>query len=389
MLRRLVMMVGAYRTAGNTAPTTEWNAAVDPEALAIVIDGWTRAAESDGVRGAPDRARPRRHRAREDDARAPRPARRAQRRCRRATRGAASSRRAALLLRVPQSLRRLLRRLHPRRAGRRGRARPVARAQRGADGRGRAGRPAHRRRDRRPTGGAPGAGRRTSTSSSRRTSRRSSNASSSASARWPLPDRADAPEGVDAPDLAARRRPRPSRWSSSASSAIGAPRSTSADGTCGSPGPSWPSSRCRRRSARTRSSNTSRRAGSTRSHGSSTRARSCSCPVAIAINIVLGQAVGERPEDPALPRFGRHDPGRRAAGTAGRRRDRPPVDSGLDLPRRRRRSRARSPLRSRSSRPSSACWPAHSPPGVAPFASRDADASSSSSAARSRSGRSC
>ena len=46
-VRRLVMMVGAYRTAGNTSPTTEWNAAGDPEALAIVIDGWTRASESD------------------------------------------------------------------------------------------------------------------------------------------------------------------------------------------------------------------------------------------------------------------------------------------------------------------------------------------------------
>jgi purine nucleosidase len=46
-VRRLVMMAGAYRAAGNTAPTTEWNAAVDPEALAIVIDAWTRAAESD------------------------------------------------------------------------------------------------------------------------------------------------------------------------------------------------------------------------------------------------------------------------------------------------------------------------------------------------------
>ena len=45
---RLVMMVGAFRTAGNTAPTTEWNASVDPEALAIVIAAWERAAASDG-----------------------------------------------------------------------------------------------------------------------------------------------------------------------------------------------------------------------------------------------------------------------------------------------------------------------------------------------------
>jgi purine nucleosidase len=46
-LGSLVMMVGAYRTAGNTSPTTEWNASVDPEALAIVLEAWTRAAEMD------------------------------------------------------------------------------------------------------------------------------------------------------------------------------------------------------------------------------------------------------------------------------------------------------------------------------------------------------
>lgn len=40
MLGRLVMMVGSYRANGNTAPTTEWNAAVDPEALAIVLRAW-------------------------------------------------------------------------------------------------------------------------------------------------------------------------------------------------------------------------------------------------------------------------------------------------------------------------------------------------------------
>jgi purine nucleosidase len=41
MFRGLVMMVGSYRSAGNTAPTTEWNAAVDPEALAIVLRAWS------------------------------------------------------------------------------------------------------------------------------------------------------------------------------------------------------------------------------------------------------------------------------------------------------------------------------------------------------------
>ena len=33
LLRGLVMMAGSYRSAGNTAPTTEWNVAVDPEAM--------------------------------------------------------------------------------------------------------------------------------------------------------------------------------------------------------------------------------------------------------------------------------------------------------------------------------------------------------------------
>jgi len=37
LLRRLVMMAGSYRSAGNTAPTTEWNVAVDPEAMQVVL----------------------------------------------------------------------------------------------------------------------------------------------------------------------------------------------------------------------------------------------------------------------------------------------------------------------------------------------------------------
>jgi purine nucleosidase len=40
LLKGLVMMVGAYRSPGNTAPTMEWNAGVDPEALAATIGGW-------------------------------------------------------------------------------------------------------------------------------------------------------------------------------------------------------------------------------------------------------------------------------------------------------------------------------------------------------------
>jgi purine nucleosidase len=43
LLRRLVMMVGAYRSPGNTAPTVEWNAGVDPEALATTIAAWDAA----------------------------------------------------------------------------------------------------------------------------------------------------------------------------------------------------------------------------------------------------------------------------------------------------------------------------------------------------------
>ena len=42
LLKGLVMMVGAYRSPGNTAPTMEWNAGVDPEALAATIAGWAR-----------------------------------------------------------------------------------------------------------------------------------------------------------------------------------------------------------------------------------------------------------------------------------------------------------------------------------------------------------
>jgi purine nucleosidase len=40
LLKRLVMMVGAYRAPGNTAPTMEWNAGVDPEALQATLAGW-------------------------------------------------------------------------------------------------------------------------------------------------------------------------------------------------------------------------------------------------------------------------------------------------------------------------------------------------------------
>ena len=46
MLRGLVMMAGAYRTAGNTGPTSEWNVAVDPEAMQVVLAGWAAVSEA-------------------------------------------------------------------------------------------------------------------------------------------------------------------------------------------------------------------------------------------------------------------------------------------------------------------------------------------------------
>jgi len=40
LLRRLVVMGGSYRSPGNTAPTTEWNVSVDPEAARIVFEAF-------------------------------------------------------------------------------------------------------------------------------------------------------------------------------------------------------------------------------------------------------------------------------------------------------------------------------------------------------------
>jgi purine nucleosidase len=47
LLSRLVMMVGSYRSPGNTAPTMEWNAGIDPEALAAVLEAWRSARVGD------------------------------------------------------------------------------------------------------------------------------------------------------------------------------------------------------------------------------------------------------------------------------------------------------------------------------------------------------
>jgi purine nucleosidase len=40
LLKGLVMMAGSYRSPGNTAPTSEWNVACDPEAMAAVLSAW-------------------------------------------------------------------------------------------------------------------------------------------------------------------------------------------------------------------------------------------------------------------------------------------------------------------------------------------------------------
>ena len=52
LLRRLVVMGGSYRSAGNTAPTTEWNVNVDPEAARIVFEAF--GPEAGGVPEAND-----------------------------------------------------------------------------------------------------------------------------------------------------------------------------------------------------------------------------------------------------------------------------------------------------------------------------------------------
>jgi purine nucleosidase len=48
LLRRWVLMGGAYRVNGNTSPTIEWNLHCDPEAAAICFAAFGRAAASRG-----------------------------------------------------------------------------------------------------------------------------------------------------------------------------------------------------------------------------------------------------------------------------------------------------------------------------------------------------
>ncbi len=47
LLRRLVIMGGAYRAPGNTTPVSEWNVHVDPDAARIVFRAWADAVAGD------------------------------------------------------------------------------------------------------------------------------------------------------------------------------------------------------------------------------------------------------------------------------------------------------------------------------------------------------
>jgi purine nucleosidase len=53
LLRRYVLMGGAYRSPGNTAPTTEWNINVDPDAAKVVFGAWIAARAADPSIGRP------------------------------------------------------------------------------------------------------------------------------------------------------------------------------------------------------------------------------------------------------------------------------------------------------------------------------------------------
>ena len=53
LFRRYVLMGGAYRSPGNTAPTTEWNINVDPDAAKVVFSAWAAARAADPSVGRP------------------------------------------------------------------------------------------------------------------------------------------------------------------------------------------------------------------------------------------------------------------------------------------------------------------------------------------------
>jgi purine nucleosidase len=47
LLRRWVLMGGAFRVPGNTTPASEWNVHCDPEAARVCLAGWAAAVEAD------------------------------------------------------------------------------------------------------------------------------------------------------------------------------------------------------------------------------------------------------------------------------------------------------------------------------------------------------
>ena len=49
LFKSYVLMGGAYRSPGNTAPTTEWNINVDPDAAKVVFRAWAEANQADGT----------------------------------------------------------------------------------------------------------------------------------------------------------------------------------------------------------------------------------------------------------------------------------------------------------------------------------------------------
>jgi purine nucleosidase len=55
LLRRLVVMGGAYGAAGNTTPVSEWNVAVDPDAMAVVLRAWSPDGPVEWEAGPPPR----------------------------------------------------------------------------------------------------------------------------------------------------------------------------------------------------------------------------------------------------------------------------------------------------------------------------------------------
>src|SRR5262249_59758667 len=53
LLRRLVIMGGAYDYRGNVSPVAEWNISVDPEAAAEVFTAWAATSDTHGPQALP------------------------------------------------------------------------------------------------------------------------------------------------------------------------------------------------------------------------------------------------------------------------------------------------------------------------------------------------